>query len=178
MVDNSAILINDSEVLDMLDNLIGSIKDARPAFQSLGRFVKNRALLGFKGGVNPYGKPWDSISHRDGQPLRDTGILSRSLHYEATVDELEVGTNINYARVHQDGFSGVVSIPAHVRTITQAFGKKLKGGPLQVNVKAHNKKMEIAQRQFLPDEAGGLPGSWDTPITDILHRHIEQGIGQ
>ena len=36
-----------------------------------------------------------------------------------------VGSALAYAGVHQDGFSGAVRVPAHIRRITQAFGKAL-----------------------------------------------------
>lgn len=50
----------------------------------------------------PSGAPWDPIQ-RDGSILRDSGHLYQSLTYVAGQSQVEVGTNVVYARIHQMG---------------------------------------------------------------------------
>ena len=69
-----------------------------------------------------------------------------------------VGTNVQYARVHELGFNGTVKVPAHTvkahqRTQTMAFGKLLKA-PMTVTVRDHvvkesSREMNMPARPFL-----------------------------
>jgi phage gpG-like protein len=60
-----------------------------------------------------------------------------------------VGANTPYAAVHEYGFQGVVSVREHLRMITQAFGKPLKGGPREITIHAHPMKMDMPERSYL-----------------------------
>jgi phage gpG-like protein len=88
-----------------------------------------------------------------GQALKvRTGTLRRSIGL-ATLSENGaitgvVSTNLKYARAHEYGFHGAVTVKAHLRKITQAFGKKLKT-PKQVMVSSHAMKMNLPERSFL-----------------------------
>jgi len=58
-----------------------------------------------------------------------------------------VGTNLKYARAHEYGFQGSVTVREHLRTVKQVFGKPI--GPIQVTVKSHAMRMNLPQRSFL-----------------------------
>ncbi len=62
--------------------------------------------------------------------------------------KLRYGTRVPYAHVHEEGFVGWVQIPAHTRTIVQAFGKPL-SSKKTVNVSAHTRFMVIPARPYL-----------------------------
>ena len=68
-----------------------------------------------------------------------SGRLRRSINYRvtesATGTEVKVGTNVEYARVHEYGFAGRVSVKEHMRA-----GKR---------VRAHTKNMRVPERSFL-----------------------------
>jgi phage gpG-like protein len=89
-----------------------------------------------------------------GQVLRNrTGRLWRSIHASDVLDnggEISgtVGTNVEYARVHEYGFSGTVTVKAHMRMITQAWGKNLKN-PHEVSVRSHGRQVNLPERSFL-----------------------------
>ena len=51
-------------------------------------------------------------------------------------------SKVPYARVHNEGFTGSVVVPAHDRRTKKGKGKT-------VQVKAHKRMMRIPQRQFL-----------------------------
>ncbi|MDO5058581.1 MAG: HK97 gp10 family phage protein [Neisseria sp.] len=53
-----------------------------------------------------------------------------------------------YGKLHEYGFSGTVSVPAHIRMQKQAFGRRLKT-PLAVKVSAHTRKLNLPERSFM-----------------------------
>jgi phage gpG-like protein len=60
----------------------------------------------------------------------------------------KVGTNVRYARAHEEGFSGSVQVPEHSRRQTVAWGKIMRE-PKVVTVRAHSMQMNIEARPFL-----------------------------
>ena len=82
-----------------------------------------------------------------------TGRLRRSIHKElfdeGTTVRGIVGTNVEYARVHEYGYAGPETVRAHLRTITQAWGLPLKDGPRQVQVSEHTRQVNISEKAYL-----------------------------
>ena len=68
-----------------------------------------------------------------------------------------VSTNVSYARVHEYGFSGTVSVRESLRLIKKAFGKSIT--PKTVTVKAHSRKVNLPERSFLRSALRDLSGS-------------------
>lgn len=91
-----------------------------------------------------------------GQVLKNrTGTLRRSInqHVEETDTSVTgiVGADMDrarYARAHEYGFHGTVEVRAHTRTITQAFGRKLKSAREAV-ISAHTMHMNLPERSYL-----------------------------
>jgi len=88
-------------------------------------------------------------SKLSGDPLaRRTGTLSRSINVlsQNTSDSVQasVGTNVEYAAVHEFGLT--VTVREHIRTQTQVFGRELPE-PIQVTVSAH--QAVYPERSFL-----------------------------
>lgn len=84
-----------------------------------------------------------------------SGTLRRSVNrrVEETPTSIvaTVGTNVKYGKVHEYGFSGVVSIPGHVRKVAT---QSVKVGRKQIAqgiafVRAHTRKLNLPQRSFL-----------------------------
>ena len=87
-----------------------------------------------------------------GQMLKvQTGTLKRSINYRVTKGPQSitatVGTNIIYARVHEYGFSGTVTVREHLRTVKQVWGKPVT--PFVQTVSAHQARRNIPQRSFM-----------------------------
>jgi phage gpG-like protein len=61
--------------------------------------------------------------------------------------KLTYGSNVPYARVHEEGINETVNIPAHTRTITQAFGQPIE--EQTVKVEQHRRHMKIPARPYL-----------------------------
>lgn len=105
--------------------------------------------------ASPGGEPWQDWSaryaktrHGNQSLLQGNGDLLDSVTFVVERDRVHVGTPLRYAGVHQEGFSGSVSVGAHQRLIRQAFGRALKH-PVWQSVGAHNRMMNIPQREWL-----------------------------
>lgn len=120
------------------------------------------------------GKPWKAIV-RNGTILVETARLKNSFNYETAPGEARIYTNVPYAAVHNEGFQGSVSIPAHKRSQYAKTGKGKKKKTSTGMVKAHSRKMNIAQRQFAPTSSSPsltlqkqLNQTIETHFNDIL----------
>ena len=83
-----------------------------------------------------------------GKTLIDTGILVNSINTRiATESKLIASTPTKYAKAHNDGFSGTVSVKSHNRLIRQAFGRPIE--PKEINIKAHQRNMNLPKREFM-----------------------------
>lgn len=91
-----------------------------------------------------------------------TGRLRRSItqRIEASASEISgiVGTNVDYAAIHEYGFKGAVSVKQHLRLVKQAFGRPLKS-PVWATVGAHSKNVSMPERSFLRSALADLKGS-------------------
>jgi phage virion morphogenesis protein len=101
------ITMHQGDLSDILD-ITARLQQQRTLMSRLGRAVHADTMLNFRRGVEPDGTPWLPITHRQGQPLRDTGRLQRSISWEATDVKATIGTNVIYARAHNFGVVGGV----------------------------------------------------------------------
>ena len=128
-----------------------------------------------------------------GQVLRNrTGRLRRSIHSSGVKDsgsEISgvVGTNVEYAAAHEYGFTGTVTVKAHMR-ITKASMKAAMGfkglkkserltyarssGAGGATVKSHSRKVNIPERSFLrsalKEMAPGFIARLQADINEVL----------
>lgn len=113
---------------------------------SWGRALVTRVQLGFRRSEDPYGRPWKPVK-RGGQPLVDSGRLRRSFSYRVERDGLVVGTNVNYAAVHQGG--------ALIRAKNHPYLRFRVG-----NQWVRKRQVTIPARPMLPNPVEGLPLTW------------------
>jgi hypothetical protein len=98
----------------------------------------------------------------NGQVLKvRTGLLRRSIT-QAVMEQGDTVTGITstavaYARAHEYGFDGVVSVRAHMRTIKQAFGRSI--NPVTFPVAAHSMHMKLPEKSFLRSSLRELEAS-------------------
>lgn len=90
------------------------------------------------------GNPWplNKDPRRQGSELIRSGKLrgSMSVHVEPRRVVISYGNNfVPYAQVHNEGFDGDVTVPAHTRHTRRG----------DVQVRQHTRHMQIPQRQFL-----------------------------
>ena len=89
-----------------IQNIMNTVmlhQQRRPLFNRIGRALVNDAKLNFRRQHDPEGNPWAPLKLRAGRILSDTGRLRNSLSYKTGDDEVEVGTNVLYAKTHQFG---------------------------------------------------------------------------
>ena len=79
--------------------------------------------------------------------------------YNLNPTQVIIGTNVEYASVIENGFSGSVTIKPHTRLIKKAFGKSI--SPREIQVSGHNRQMERrgnnALKEAFNKETAGLP---------------------
>ena len=118
---------------------------------NIGESVVTQTKERFRAEKGPDGQKWQTsrrAAEEGGQILTDTARLKQSINKRLRPGLVEIGTNVEYAAVHQLGFFGLVNVPAHQRVIHQAFGRGLKS-PVTVQVRAHSRKMKTIARPFL-----------------------------
>lgn len=103
-----------------------------------------------------------------GQVLRvRTGTLRRSVSSVVVSNPAvvvgTVSTNVEYARVHEFGFDGTVTVREHMRTVKQAFGRPLKT-PKTVRVAAHSMRMRVPERSFMRSALREMSGEVDSVL--------------
>ena len=95
-----------------------------------------------------------------------TGRLRRSIHPEWDFRQgysgTTVGTNVEYAGIHEYGFSGSVQVKSFQREMTKSFGKPI--SPTQVTVRAHTRNINMPERSFLRSTLREM----NSEITDSL----------
>lgn len=167
----------------------------QPIYEVVGNVLLNRIRLCFKLGIDPWGSPWAKIKWRAprtaqksdgtkkltpagrkqvqantagkaGSPLRDKGLLQRSITAKASTDGVIVGTNLRQARIHQ--FGGTIR-PKKAKVL--AFP-----GPDGELIFA--KKVTIPARPYLPLRrdavAVELPPAWSLQVTSALKTYLRQ----
>lgn len=99
---------------------------------------------------------------QSGEPLKKrTGTLLRSWSMKAPREYARgigwiggVGSNLEYAAVHEYGFRGAVNVRAHLRHSARTrmasgkFRKREKGATATINVRAHVRQMNLPARPY------------------------------
>jgi phage virion morphogenesis protein len=139
--------IDDANVLAMLDAILSVGGQLQPSMRQIAGLLENRVLLGFRGSVSPYGETWLPLVAREGKPLIKNRILMNSINSDYGETFAEVGTNLEYAAIHQ--FGG-------------AAGR--------------NKAAIIPARPYLPIYEGEvkLPEDWENEVLTILVKQLEK----
>lgn len=119
-----------------------------------------------------------------GQVLkRRTGTLARSIQWRAdnSGDRISafVGSRINeakplpYARVHEYGFQGPVTVRDHLRMMTQAFGKEVKE-PRQIQIRSYVRNVNIPERSYLRSSLFEMRQS----VLDGIRDAVKEGVAK
>ena len=92
--------------LQALLNTTEGLQQQRKLMERIGRGIHADTMMRFRAGKAPDGTPWLPLKTRQGQPLRDTGRLQRSITWASDDDTATIGTSVVYARAHNDGVPG------------------------------------------------------------------------
>jgi phage virion morphogenesis protein len=149
--------------------------DRRGLMQTVGAVVESQTRKRLANEKrSPDGTPWEAWSeqyagtrHGGHSLLEGDGNLIDSLTHEVSADAVEIGSNLIYARIHQDGSGDEpVNVPAHQRRITKAFGRDLPF-PVWANVKAYAFNQNIPARPYL-----GLSKDNEAELEDVIENFL------
>jgi phage virion morphogenesis protein len=99
------IILHQQDLHELLD-VTTRLQQHRTLMNRIGRAVHTDTMMRFRAGKAPDGTPWLALKTRQGQPLRDTGRLQRSITWESNASSATIGTNVVYARAHNVGVPG------------------------------------------------------------------------
>lgn len=139
----------------------------------ISHYLEQTTIERFDTETAPDGSKWtpsQRAKEEGGKTLTDSAVLRQSQRAIADADSVEVGSNIEYARVHNEGFDGTVKVGVHVRTVRQIFGRPLPGG-LSFKVGPFDREMKMPQRQFL-----GLSSEDEEEILALTDDHFGGGL--
>jgi len=147
------------------------VRDFRAFARDLPQYVGTEAVRFFKDSFNRQGfideggvkrwKPRNKKAKRNKgrKILIDSGALKRSIRItDKTAHSVTVGTNLPYAQIHNEGFSGVQYVKPHKRTATRKMKWKnsytgrnttIKGAGSRHNVKGFGRRVNMPKRQFI-----------------------------
>ncbi len=97
-----------------------------------------------------------------GAILVDSGRLKRSIRkLSVSKERIVIGTDVEYAEAHNEGYDGIVSVRPHTRT---------RNGNTH-NVRGHSRHAKTEQRRFLGESA-----ELAKRIEDLIQTEIEKAI--
>ena len=130
---------------------------------------------------------WKKSNKKRGSTLVNKGHLRAANYYTTQPGQTTLKNSSPYAKVHNEGFEGVVTVKAHSRNKyskakkgTGKFTKKgkermqtvtFKSGSSQV--REHQRKMMIPKRQFMPTQANDSP-----VLNNAVERQVARDIKQ
>ncbi|WP_052507987.1 phage virion morphogenesis protein [Sphingomonas hengshuiensis] len=164
-----------------LARLAAKLGDLSPLMDTIGALGETHTQDNFEGQHTPDGVPW-APSNRvrrtavgaagpqrmTGKTLQDSRRLYLSITHRSTARSAEWGSNVAYARRHNDGFDGTEAVASHKRTMRQAFGVAL-AEPIEVVVGAFSRKANTPARTFL-----GLSAELIGDIEDASEHYLTE----
>lgn len=152
--------VSSDSISAAFSKLTNRTSDPRPALRSVGEFLLLRTQERFDSEVDPEGKSWAPLaastlrSKRNRKILTESTALRRSIVYRVSDAGVEIGTNIDYASIHQ--FGGAIAQAARTRTLNfridrdgkSRFAKK-KRANFQQDVQVGSRTVVIPRREFL-----------------------------
>lgn len=157
------------EIERRLVSIAAATGDLSPLLADFGMYLESSTIERFDTETAPDGSKWKAsirAKEEGGKTLTDSATLRRSIRHISNGDSVEIGSNLEYAGVHNFGFSGTVQVPGHVRETSTVFGRRL-GGPIAFKVGPFARTMNIPQREFL-----GLSAEDETELGALTDDYI------
>ncbi|MDO6488238.1 phage virion morphogenesis protein [Colwellia sp. 6_MG-2023] len=103
-------VVGQKQIGQALNRLLKQGSDLEPALRDIGEYLLESTQQRFIDQQAPNGEPWDPLSpktlakkKRQDRVLTETGTLVDTLHYQLGVNQLTLGSNMEYAATHQFG---------------------------------------------------------------------------
>jgi len=159
--------VDDRDIQRELQRLEKKAGNLNPCLKNIGQYLVESTQERFTKEVDPAGVKWAALKESTKARKKHTKILTESsglredVHYTVRNNGLRVGNTKLYAATHQFGRD---KMPEHKRTVTTAYGNKLKF-PVWAQVKSYDPK--IPARPFL-----GFSDDDRERILEITQDHI------
>ncbi len=130
---------------------------------------------------------WKKGKKKSGTTMVVTGALRAANYYTSQPGQITLKNSMPYAKQHNEGFEGTVTVKAHTRNkytkskvgtgrFTRTGRERMqtvtsKTGESQV--KAHSRKMKIPKRQFMPTHPNDSP-----VLNNAVQRQVARDINQ
>jgi phage virion morphogenesis protein len=178
-----ALTVEDSGLHALFARLTAAGADLGPVMAEIAGDVEETTRRRFDTGSGPGGVAWPPSARAKktgGKTLVDSGQLEESITSRSSAMEAEVGTNKEYAALHQ--FGGAIDRPARTvvtyRKVTGAmnrfkdwrFVKKSRANFAEEHAVAGHKAVYPA-RPFL-----GIDGADEARIARLIERHLARAI--
>lgn len=163
--------LQDLDASSALRKLAEACEDLRKPLESIGGHLRTSTNLRFLNQVDPDGQPWKPSKRArklGGKTLIDRGQLRDSFNAQLVAGGLEFGTDLVNAAAHQFGVDKVVTVGAHVRKVSRAFGRQLPV-PVISNVRSHQRKMFMPVRRMI-----GWTDTDDEVARETFTNHLAQ----
>ena len=174
-----------------IQQLDAAIKAVMPVIVAKGGAIvveqANEAFLE-QGWTDTELEPWTPRKNQEAKDqgraiLVKTGRLRRSIRVvSTTADTVTIGSDVPYAKVHNEGYTGTAEISSYSRnSFYKAQASSIKTRRVRTvtgiasthQVKAHTKQMRIVKRQFL-----GKSHRQDIKIVDMIEQEFSNALKQ
>lgn len=175
MVAARAVTIYTDVIDEALRQVLSAADDLAPVFKNIGEYQVGSTKQRFKDEKDPDGQRWKDLNPIYAQTKKGPRILTgrtRSLSqiiYQAAEQSVEIGSNLIYARIHQEG--GDIRAKnggALVFSMGRAPGGKNSGEQV-----FKLKKVTIPRRSFL-----GINAADQERIEEIVRDHFEEALAR
>jgi phage virion morphogenesis protein len=163
----TTIKIDASEVQDALKRFLAAAEDLAPVFKNIGEYEAEATKQRFRDERDPDGNVWQALNPLYKETKKgpriltgQTGDLSRIVWQLASQSEVEIGSNMIYARIHNEG--GTI-VPKSAAALVFSMG----GQTFKV------KSVKIPKRQYL-----GINDEDRARIEEIIEDHFLDAIEQ
>jgi phage gpG-like protein len=174
--------------LDKIASEVKKVVDQLP--QQLGNEIVNFALDNFRlqgwrgSSLQPWQKRSPKAKKNNGRAiLINTGRLRRSIKVlRVGAGFVTVGSDVPYAKAHNEGFKGVVTVKAFTRNkyakakasnVKTHRNKTITYKAGSIEVKSFKRNMNLPKRQFLPNDANDSP-ILKKQLTDFVYNQIKK----
>lgn len=160
----TGITLDDVPVLDSLDRLYAAAGDLGPVMKNIGEYEAGSTKRRFISETDPAGVPWLDLNKLYQKTKKGPGKLrgeTRQLSqivYQAANDNVAIGSNEVYARIHNEG--GIIKPKSAAALVFSMGGQTFKV-----------KSVRIPRRQFL-----GFSDEDIAQIRAIIEDHFEFAI--
>ena len=171
MSDFVSITIDDSQLQAALQRLEHAGVDLSPAMRKIAGTLAHVVEENFEAEGRPRWEPSERAKNEGGVTLQKSGRLAASIATDYDASTVVIGSNVEYARIHQLGGK---TKPHTIRPTTKkalAFGGHV--------VKSVNHPgSDIPARPFLPVTAdGNLQPEASEAVLDTILRHLKRAAG-